>query len=91
MFWACQRLTSKGMCAEGVGDGERGCERGCGGGPMAGGGFERDHGALHALAGGEAEDRGVEGDLVGGGAGEEGLDFSGVEVARPRWRGGGWR
>ncbi len=79
MFWACQRLTSKGILrrvsairtavAEGsVGRGVAGC-----------GGFEADHGALHALAGGVAERVGVEGDVVGFGAGEQRFDGFGVE------------
>ena len=70
----------EGHGAEGVGDGEGGLEGGAGGGSPVGGGFEADHGALHALAGGEAEDGDVEGDLVGGGAGEQGFDLGGVEL-----------
>ena len=76
---------------DGFGDDEGGGEGAGGRGVAGGGGFEADHGALHALAGGEAEELGVEGDLVGFGAGEEGFDRGRGRRRRPRWRGAGWR
>ena len=91
MFWACQRLTSKGRLRRvsamrrAVGEGA------VGGGVSGGGGFQADHGALHALAGGVAEELGVERDLVGGRRGRGGFRSRRRRSFRPRWRGAGWR
>ncbi len=53
-------------------------ERFCGG-LLFGGGFEPDHGTLHALVGGVAEQVAFEGDVVDFGAAEEAGDLGGVE------------